>query len=297
MDNLAYHYTSTDTLWHLMESIKRSRDKDSFIFRATNILYMNDPQEFVYGQRILKKVFVEIENELGIEGKNRLSDAWNKYGKGNWEMSLLNKMKEYDEVPYVVSFSRLEDSLPMWLNYGNKGHGINLAFQDKRDQPYGIRIVNNKREPYTSFYTSDVFYHEIPKDSWLYKLIFETIKDYKNEGDEETEDLKEAYLEALVQTAAPLLKTSFYENEQEVRIFKSVGFDYGHKLETIEFKTNEERNLIPYIGIEIPVDQLKAVVIGPLADFELTKMAIELLQKKYGLDFEIKPSNVKYREY
>ena len=298
-NNMVYHYTSTDVLWHLIESIKDSKDKDCFIFRATHVFFMNDPQELIYGQKILKNVFSEIEAELGIESKYKLSILLDNVDQKNpnRDKSLLNFLKNQDEMPYVISFSRLEDNLPMWLNYGNGGKGINLAFEDNREQPYKVKLINGKRMSYESFYTSDVYYRDLPKDSPLYKLIRETIISYKEDIDSGYTDIQGPYLEALVQIAAPLIKTSFYENEKEARVFKSVSYDFSKDVDKIQFRSNGYNNLVPYIGIEISVNQLKAVRIGPLAKYELTRMAIELMKKKYNLQFDILPSEVQYREY
>lgn len=298
-NNIVYHYTSIDALWHLIESIKDSKNKDCFIFRATHIMFMNDPQEFIYGQKILRDVFFEIENELEIDDEHRLSGIWDKAEKDsqNKDMSLLNYLKNNTEIPYVISFSRLEDNLPMWLNYGNSGKGVNLVFEDNRNQPYKVKIINGKRIPYENFYTSDVYYRDLPKDSSLYKLILDTIILYKNDIKDGYTDMKGPYLDALIQIAAPLIKTSFYENEKEVRVFKSVGYGIFENVEKIHFRANSNYNLIPYIDVEIPHNQLKAVRIGPLANYELTRMALDLMKKKYNLQFDIIPSEVQYREY
>ena len=298
-NNLVYHYTSTDTFWHLIESIKYSKDKDSFIFRATHVFFMNDPQEFIYGQKILENVFFEIESELDIDDEYKLSILLNEADKMNSDRdkSLLNYLKNQIEMPFVISFSRLEDNLPMWLNYGNGGKGINLVFEDNRNQPFKVKFIDGKRVPYESFYTSDVYYSDIPKDSSLYKLIYDTMKDYKKDIDDGIAIEPEIYLDALVQIAAPLIKTSYYENEKEARVFKSVAYDFLGDVGKIEFRFNGYNNLVPYIGIEIPVNQLKAVRIGPLANYELTRMAIELMKKRYNLQFDILSSKVQYREY
>ena len=74
-----YHYTSMDAFLCLLESIKKSSDQKSFIFRATNIFFLNDPSEFIYGQKILMEVLKVIEYEKSVNYDLRISDISRRY--------------------------------------------------------------------------------------------------------------------------------------------------------------------------------------------------------------------------
>lgn len=299
---MVYHYTSIDALRGLIESVNKSNYNDCFVFRATNILYMNDPEEFFYGQKIFVDTLKSMEKELKIDDKNCISNEILNYPiredtiNGKKEVDLKNLMQS---LPYVISFSRLEDSLPMWLNYGNGGKGVCLAFQDNRDQPLRKRVTQEGEMIYESFYTSDVHYREINKDSWLYKTIFDIMKDYKEDVEAGLYlDWKDSYFKALVETAAPFIKTTYFENEQEVRVAKTVGYDYDKSHYTIEYRCNSNGNIIPYINLEIPVSQLAYVITGPLVNYELTKLALEMMSDSYlNKKFDIRHSSVRYRNY
>lgn len=299
---MVYHYTSTDALRLLIESVKNSKNKDCFVFRASNILYMNDPEEFIYGQKVFVDTLKEIESVLGIDNMHCISNEIHNYPIIE---DTINGKKDVDvkelmhSLPYVISFSTLEDSLPMWLNYGNAGKGVCLAFQDNRDQPLRKRVTQDGEMIYESFYTSDVHYREINKDSWLYKTIFDIMKDYKKDVETGSYcDWKDSYYKVLVETAAPFIKTAYYENEKEVRVSKTIGYDFDKKHYAVEYRCNSNGNIIPYINIEIPVSQLDYVITGPLVNHNLTKIAIEMMTDSYlNKILDIRPSNVKYRKY
>ena len=298
--NLVFHYTSINALKSLIESIEISKEKDCLLFRASNILFMNDPNEFVYGRKIFLKTIVEIEDKLDIKNKYRLSSKW--IGKTPEEekvkeaeyMRYLQKIKE---IPYVLSLSKLEDSLPMWLNYGDGGKGVCLVFQDNRNQPLKRRMTRNGEEVYVSFYTSDVHYDSIGRESELYGLLYDTLKDYKKDIQKGCAD-NDAYFDTLIQYAAPFIKNNHYRNECEVRMSKTIGSLNPSNEYKAKFRCNKYGHIIPYIDVEINVDQLKYIILGPLVNFELTKMALGLMAERYiGKDIIIIPSKVQYREY
>ncbi len=301
--NLVFHYTSIDALRSLIESVEKSKYSDSFLFRASNILYMNDPNEFVYGRKVFIRTLIKIEDELDVKECHRISSLWKDEpykDEQKMDAEYIQYLQKSKNIPYVLSFSLLEDSLPMWLNYGNGGRGVCLAFQDNRNQPIKQRRTDNGESVYESFYTSDVHYDNIDKDSWLYQMLFDTIKDYKRDLQEGYSDnMKDAYFDALIQYAAPFIKTRHYMNEYEVRLSKTVGFHHYNNPSITKFRCNRLGNLIPYIDIEVNVDQLKYIIIGPLVDFNLTKLAIDMMADRYlnETKIDVRPSNVKYREY
>lgn len=296
-NSLVFHYTSIDALRNLIESVEKSLNKDAFLFRASNILYMNDPNEFTYGRKIFVKTLLEIEKELAIPEEYCLSKQW----VGITPEEEKQKDKEYIKylqrtkgLPYVLSFSLLEDSLPMWLNYGNKGRGVCLAFQDNREQPIERRSDGNV---YETFYTSDVYYDSIQKNSSLYNLLIDTMKEYKNDI-QDGNKFGESYFEVLLKYVAPFVKTTHYRSECEVRVAKTIDFDYRQNEKVSKFRCNSMGNLIPYIDVEINIEQLKYIILGPLVDFELTKLAINMMTNRYcNREFNIAPSSIQYRDY
>lgn len=300
-DKLVYHYTSIEAFRSLIESVPKSSTGDCFLFRASNILFMNDPNEFYFGRKVFIKTLKEIEDLLEIKDEIRLSLPWTEISaidEKEKDKEYLQYLMNLKQIPYVLSFSHLEDSLPMWLNYANNGKGVCLAFLDERNHPIREKMNGDVRKVSESFFTSDVFYGNIDKNSCLYDIILKTMKDYKDDVLTDYIGLKDAYFDTLIQYAAPFIKTQHYMNEYEVRVSKTISFDYGSKDGIAKFRTNKLGNIVPYVDVEIPVENLKFVVLGPLVETDLTRLALEMMVGEY-LDkrIDIRSSNVKYREY
>ena len=128
-----YHYTTMNAFLKLLESIENSSKKESFVFQASNIFFMNDPQELIYGQKVLTEVLEDIEIDKHVPDDICLSTLFRKRkekSEEEWLPKLLDGIHKRNESPYVISFSRNDDSLPMWLNYGDGGKGVCLAFEE-----------------------------------------------------------------------------------------------------------------------------------------------------------------------
>lgn len=303
-----YHYTSMRALLSLLESVKESTDKNSFVFKATNIFFLNDPQEYVYGQKILMEVLKDIETDKRVDDNLCLSSLFRRHpDKTTNDLFnvLRNSIFEKDESPYVISFSRNEDSLPMWLNYADGGKGVCMAFAE-----YRSKFVGNSLAPkdindmvvdiYDELGTHDVSYNNYTdKDNRLRKNL-EFMYDYylekrKTIPQKQYEQLQLGMLRGLTIVHAPYIKTKVYEGEREVRMAKNK--DNKGKPYEIKFRINAKGHIIPYIEVEIPITQLDYVRIGPLGNTDLSEKAIEMIKKKYDLKFDIRFSDIKYREY
>lgn len=307
-----YHYTTMDAFLKLIESIEKSSDKKSFVFRATNIFFLNDPQEFIYGQEVLMEVLKEIEYDKHVEYDLCLSSLFSNHKEKTekeWLKELLNGIHKQNESPYVISFSRNIDSLPMWLNYGDCGKGVCLAFAEYRSKVIADSfdpksIINAKVEIYDQLGTYDVSYDleslenkdnnlRSALDS-LYDYYLKKIKVIKLN---EVPELQIGMYRAFSEIIAPYIKTKDFEGEREVRLSKIVNKDKGKILSEIKFRCNARGHIVPYIDIEIPQKQLDYVRIGPLADKELSTKVLEMVKTKYKLKFGVETSNIQYRDY
>ena len=83
-----------------------------------------------------------------------------------------------------------------------------------------------------------------------------------------------------------------YEYENEVRLVK-----YVEKTNEVKMRINNRGNIISYIEVPIPIEYLKRIEIGPCANFNLVKLNIIQMLKKYGVDIPIVKSNISYRQY
>lgn len=306
-----YHYTTMSTLFNLMERVKSSsaeKNQKVFVFRATNIFYMNDPLEYVYGQKILVDILENIESKKPIDSDIRLSSIISqKEEEDKKELLdvLLHDIDDQYRAPYVISFSRNIDSLPMWLNYGGGGEGVCLAFAEYRSKVVAKSFAPKDLdaamvEIYDTLGTHDVNYGDefIEKEKnlivrnvdFLYDYYLKEIK--KISKPEDLPKLQEAILRAIFFVDAPYIKAKEYKGEKEARLVRTTT-----KSEEVQFRCNANGHIVPYMEVEIPITQLDYVMIGPLANKSLSIRAIEMMKKKYGLTFEIQTSNIKYRKY
>lgn len=307
-----YHYTSMDALLKLLQSVKVNNEEECFVFRATNIFFMNDPKEFIYGQEILMDVLRDIEYDKDVDNNLRLTSTFSKKEEKSeevWLKELLDDIQNQNGSPYVISFSRNEDSLPMWLNYGDGGKGVCLAFAE-----YRSKVLTKKLDPksiakaqveiFDQLGTQEIYYDEKKlneKDNDLRQALAHLYDYYLNSinsiSSNQLFEYKKEALSAFIQVTAPYIKTIDYKGEREVRLAKSIDSDKDNVLNEVEFRCNAKGHLIPYINVEIPTKQLDYVRIGPLADKELSIKVIELMKKKYGQQFGVRESEIKYRDY
>ena len=294
---------------HLVDSIKKSSNNESFIFQASDVFYMNDPQEFIYGQRVLFDTIKKTEENRRIPVKERLSEDLKKLQQkhnGNSFKYISSIIHDNYNTPFVISLSQNKDSLPMWLNYGANGNGVCLGFQKSK-------IKEQKESPGSKTFTfqstmdwKSVRYHnsDVKDNTESNEIIYKMIDNYydqlyasKIQGSRNLDNLKVNAIFDLLVEVCPYIKRNDYEYEQEVRIVRKsrvVGEDYLRKL---QFRINGKGNVIPYINVEIPKEYLKLVKIGPLANYELTSSALKMIKEKYDLDYDLCQSCVKYRNY
>lgn len=100
-----YHYTSTDALMSILQSMSSCREGDDtqyITLRATHASYLNDKVEGV----LLKKALEELGQRSDI----------------------LNVLECCSGYPFVFSFSELEDDLNMWRCYAAEATGVAIGF-------------------------------------------------------------------------------------------------------------------------------------------------------------------------
>src|ERR1019366_2917386 len=105
--NVVYHYTSAATLLKIVQS-------DSIW--ATNLQYLNDITESTHCIAALRR---RVTNYL----------AHNPCDFGDNLQSALETAESGIEPPYVASFSKISDSLPLWRSYCPNGNGVSIGFK------------------------------------------------------------------------------------------------------------------------------------------------------------------------
>ncbi|WP_049492077.1 DUF2971 domain-containing protein [Streptococcus constellatus] len=224
------HYTSLKTLKNL---VYRKDEKNIYArLRLSNARQMNDPNE---GYTFLDLIGIE-KKELPVT---------------DYEISSF----------YFASMSQtgedknLEDSLPMWKQYGDDAKGINLTYHSDYIKDL-IDDINNGIGIYKVCYNANE--DSLEEEIAQIKSAFDEIK--KDDGDERQKYFSSAL--NLIDDIRYLFKKTDYSYENEYRIIKS----YEGKENEI-FTSDSSNSVIPglyaYIDKELKYSKIK---LGPKCD-------------------------------
>ena len=294
MEQMVYHYTSIESFQKMIEGIIQDGKDYYLTFWATSIYAMNDPSEFMYGYKLLKDIVLpDIEEKIGIkETSLQLSEILKIIEKDITTKDgadyLIERIYDNHESPFIVSFSKKKDFLPMWNAYSDRGKGVCLCFNNseylfKDGQP----IILNK------LHAMDVTYKKIDEVSsnTIKNLYIDYYQTYKGIPDETQRTKKMIdYLISLIVVFSAYLKNEAYQYEQEVRL---VEFKKNDK--DIHYRIGKNGLLKPYIEVKVNLKYLEKVIVGPCADSESVIRELKNQLRRYGIK-DITSSNVPYRE-
>lgn len=291
---MIYHYTSVDAFQSIMKSYRSSEDKENLVFWASNILSMNDPTEMQMGFNAIMKYLPRIEDELKVVQTKRLSRLTKDYQISELteqDSEQIFREKSFNPMfaPYVLSFSKEKESIPMWYMYGKGGHGINLYFDEKE--------INNTKD----LLLVDINYHEdIVGSSYISTIKNVITKQYKNYL-EKVDGINSSYsilLEKIItirricSMLSPFFKNRLFDYENECRVI--VYFP----TRKINYRYSSKGFLVPYIEQPIPIKSLRAIGLGPCSNLYglRQKIRMELDLSILNNEIEIYDSNVPLRD-
>lgn len=271
--NILYHYTSLEVLKCMFDNY--SNEHQYLTFWATNCAYMNDPREISEGIDLIKDALYDIEcpalrqRASVIIENDKIKDAL-----------LITSPLMKTGVAYAISFSENSDNINMWRMYGNEGKGIALGFDRNKiivdDCSFDFCFYNNDKE-------RESLLEEIRK-------AFETILVKIGTAPYGISQRNYDYLRCLdaISMFAPRIKNAAYDYEKESRLVT-----YCKKP---EFRVSNGI-LIPYTTLQIPVEALESIILGPDCDSRnIDSLRLFLLSK--GIDRlvdKIDVSEVPYR--
>ncbi|MCQ2113479.1 MAG: DUF2971 domain-containing protein [Bacteroidaceae bacterium] len=291
-NTMVAHYTTMEGLYGILNGIEAIKGEYTLNMWASNIFSLNDPEELLYGYSVLRKWLPKIEAELNVDNQEKLSRIWSiaKVAKkySHYNKLLLESLQCQDNIPYIISFSRVIDNLAMFRLYGNDASGVCLVFSygaikgvcSLYDVCYNEELDSNKYSPYDMLRTD-------------YGLYLANIKNKEMDANEKFQ-LMLQHLVSYILITAPYLKKGDYEFEKEIRYS-----ELCQLTNEIKFRTSKNGNIIPYKETKIPFIAINRIIIGPCACFNSAKKSIELILKSKGI-INIPPiveSKNKYRNY
>lgn len=271
---LLYHYTSFETIFAILHEYKKN-GKD-FCLRASNIYNVNDPNEMIIGFDMTKELILKYEENHHIPTEKKLSQVYDSpeqiseckndylYGKGLFEI-------EHGTIPYIVCFSKHKDFLPMWSMYGKQCKGVCLIIDI-------IGLISNLPNcPLFDF----VYYTKKNNTSTIEYIISSIYDSYLRQCNDKKNKAFE--LATICLAAAPFFKHKDYQYEREFRIttYKSYA---DITIPQKPLLIAEKKKVETYIPINIPIEALKGIIIGPDANYEVMRDVLSLELKECGLD-------------
>lgn len=284
---MLFHYTSLRSFLEIMEGV---RDGKMNLW-ASSAFAMNDPSEMQLGYEFLRSFLIEFEkgkfddkllyNLMPPCDKHlfKIDDDIYHFNKGN--------------TPFIVSFSENEDNLPMWLLYGDRGKGICLGFDEV--------LLDNFFSP-PDFFLQPVAYEDITSyDRNILCSLAESIaiavgdfyeikKSLQNKADEDI--YARFVLSQICAFVGAFIKNKDYHFENEVRLMVLGNLeDPG-----VCVRQNMRQRIIPYKEIEVPIDCLKKITLGPCISTKENMTCINSYLKRFSLGDIVAFSKALYRD-
>lgn len=280
--NILYHYTSPDAILNII--------KDNGIqLRFTKFDSLNDyneGKEVIRIQEIICDELAEIypdkvkiieqikkikPNHMTLFVPDKVKGPSCNYKEGNIIASACITVYNKSSVPYICSFSKEKDLLPMW-NYYSKNdryEGYNIGINSTKIEgevlDNNMQIINN---PSRCFRIKSVIYKNSKKRELLKKEIINILENESNINEQLLEYQRN------VNEWSVCFKNEMFEHEKEVRLICYVPQEYLNDNNLNEdfkkFRTTHGI-IIPYIDILLKKDCLKSVTIGPLIEVKIAK--------------------------
>lgn len=231
---------------------------------ATNIKFLNDEQEFQHALDMIKEIIskskITSNNPTYSLNKKFISDVTEK----------LKSLDSYEaDSVFTLSFSEQTDLLSQWRGYCPDNNGYCVVF----DADILLELANSNLG---ICHLVKCVYDKKQKEDQIKKLLNNYWSKYV---ELKNDDLKKSLLEDLtseIMLLASYFKHQSFEEEKEHRIVILLEYAPDNDLKFRE----GHFSLIPYIELQAPRKHIKKICIGPTANKELAKRALETFWEK-----------------
>ena len=251
---------------------------------ATNILFLNDENEF---EHFIKVIIDAIGSKYPYLGDGN-KDQW----KEEWYFAISDSILDLEKDQYhVACFSEFGDSLGQWRGYCPPGIGYCVGFEKNE-----LETIANNPSGVLHKCKYQLSVHQDNANELLDTLLSQLWEKYPLGIylDNITKLVKENwgdFSEAIISQACTT-KDSAFTDENEWRIVISenksdLKFRLGHS------------NIVPYTELKFNTGTfpIKQVIIGPTPNMKLARLAIQKIIEKNEWEIEIKESSVPYRSW
>ena len=275
-DGVVYQYTKWPALFGMIKTSKDGKVFNPFFcVRLYNAAFMNDGEECRLGYQAFLD---ELKKNDSFFGKQLTENQYSAIQK-----KIVNGQQRY----YLASFAMAKDCLPMWRSYGSEGSGVSIGLDASVFAKNGVSL------------------DECIYDSMKIKSIVRSLcKKAKELGHSATdEDMR--LFNNFVYRLSFLAKNDHFAYEREYRIcsyfekytnHNSASFNNGTQSFEVHFECKGNR-IVSYIEIELPIDVVKEIWIGPTNNMESASRSLSMWLESMKLEkrIQIKKSTAPFR--
>lgn len=245
------HYTSQSGLMGIVSSET---------IWATNIKFLNDEQEFQHAIDLIRALIPKSK----ITPEHRDHAVYSEFIKQlGEELSSLDKYVA--ESIYTFSFSQETDLLSQWRGYCQENNGFCLLFNIEE-------TFEHVKKKYENAHLMECVYENDAKEKQIKDLLNKYWSQFLAASSKKEKEKKIAQLAVEIMLLASYFKHPSFSEEKEKRIVVVLHFAPHSSL---QFRKGRF-SLIPYISLPAPRLCIKSVCIGPTANKELAKRALEM---------------------
>ncbi|VVQ35391.1 hypothetical protein PS943_04281 [Pseudomonas fluorescens] len=292
-----YHYTSGSALLGIISNSE---------FWATDINFLNDHNEHVLGYDACIKYVETLKNDEA----DPFFGPWLK----SLYQQLINSSRTnvIDRQTYIVSFSKISDSIAHWFSYCEKNQGYCIEFDEDLFLPApkeGAASEFFMRFEDVNYANFDVFSASlsqvISKDSIVSRmldaqkaasLIGLDVQDEKNPhtdnflGDLATDIMRKLMSCLMISSCSYKNKGFVHEDERRLLLIQN-DLTPKNRYQPTATKFREKNGAIyPYASAAFDRSSIKSIIVGPCSDFDFKKSGLQKLLKYHGIDCEVRQS-------
>jgi hypothetical protein len=272
---LVYHYTGVGGLKGIIEKQ---------CLWASDVWYMNDSREALYGLGAIKRALQVMTSEAGLDSEVHKA-----------ALGRLADMGDQGDVvhSYIACLSKKRDDLSQWRAYG-RPRGFSVGFDRQTLQRLFPPVLEFDRASYRV-----ITYDEVVQDGLLadrYRLMVDQVPKTLPAAD--AAGIAWLFiLESLLLT--PSFKDRAFEDEDEVRlqVLHAPTSGVWHDLKFRE----GVMGLTPYVALSLKdpdsggMSVIREIVVGPQPNQLEAIRAVKLLVARHELDAEVHPSDIPLR--
>lgn len=267
-----YHYTDLNAVHSILETHK---------IRMTDIRFLNDKTEFLNGVEILKEA-----SEGIFRGEYDYHPDFVEAVE-SWFPTIFEELENFhyaDEVMYVASFSRSEDTLSQWRSYGMFAVGLNEELL--LDELHFNKI--DYVECHYVLHLGDAI--EIAENLLHEKALSVLNLNWLEDDPTNANPMLSIDLKEIISLLATTFKHPCFSEENEVRIVKRSETE----AETIKFRVKNNL-IIPYFELELSPDVFTSIRIGPLDNQKLVEQTLDTYIKHRQAKLMSQEINIEYQ--